>query len=158
MAEPACAALGWRTASTALSDFSLTRLAGGIGATCGIALAGPAGTRLVRHTCSASLSDFSLARLPGIGSTLPRISLVEPLLRLAHGRASGRISSCALISVGDVAVVVRHPAAVSRIVNPVISVSNVYSIEVIITDEVVIDYDIAAAPSAAPSPASPTAA
>jgi len=154
LTHPVGAPLGWRPAAL-LTKFRLTRLAGGAGCTCGAALTGPASATLAGHT------RYALTALAGaVGATLPRIGLVEPLLRLAHCRAGGRTRpSAALIPVGDVAIGVRHAPAVSRIMHPVVTVADIYSIEVVAADEIVIDHDIvAASPSASPSPSTPTAA
>src|SRR5260370_2110970 len=130
--------------------------------TSGVARTEPAGGAL-RGYSSAPSSGSSLTCLAGscqtllAGATLPEI--IKPLLRLAYSRPGCRPHSPALVAVCDVTVVIRHSAAMRRIVNPVIAVSDIYSIEVVASDEVVIDHDIvAAAPADAPSPASPTTA
>ena len=80
----------------------------------------------------------------------------KPLLGLAYSGSRGRVESSALIAVRHVAVVIRHAAAVSRIVNPSIAVANIHPIEVIAVDEIVVDHDIVAAcPQPTPHPQPP---
>ena len=123
----------------------------------GVALTGSGGTALPGHA-SATLPDISLARLADSArSTLARIGLIESLLRLAHGRPRGHVPSSTLVAIGNVAIGIRHTAAVYRVVHPVIVVTHIYPIEVVAVDEVVVDHDIvAAALSATPSVATPT--
>jgi hypothetical protein len=157
LGKPAGAALGRHTTSL-LSDLGLPLLPDGAGAAApGVALTGSGGTALPRHA-SATLPDVGLTLLAhSTRSTLAWISLIESLLRLAHGRPRGHVPSSALIAIGNVAIGVRHAAAVYRVVNPVIVVTHIYPIEVVAVDEVVVDHDIvAAAPSATPSVATPT--
>jgi hypothetical protein len=157
LGKPAGAALGRHTTSL-LSDLGLPLLPDGAGAAApGVALTGSGGTALPRHA-SATLPDVGLTLLAhSTRSTLAWISLIESLLRLAHGRPRGHVPSSALIAIGNVAIGVRHAAAVYRVVNPVIVVTHIYPIEVVAPDEVVVDHDIVAvAPSTTPSVATPT--
>src|SRR4029077_11722402 len=150
LTHPAGAAFVLNTASAARAD-SRGLLAGN-GAAPIVARTQAAGVTLVGHTASAALTD-------GTGATACGIALAQPLLCSPHARAGSRVSSSALVAVGDVTVIVRNIATVNWIVNPVVSVTNVYPIKVIASDEVVVDHDIvAAAPSAPPSVAAPTAA
>jgi hypothetical protein len=165
LGKPAGAALGRHTTSLLsdlglplLSDLGLPLLPDGAGAAApGVALTGSGGTALPRHA-SATLPDVGLTLLAhSTKSTLAWISLIESLLRLAHGRPRGHVPSSALIAIGNVAIGVRHAAAVYRVVNPVIVVTHIYPIEVVAPDEVVVDHDIVAvAPSTTPSVATPT--
>jgi hypothetical protein len=159
ISDPIGAALRGHLTSRAYRRFSLTRTGR---ATSGIAWTDPAGSALRGYTSATAGSSLTWLARSGqtllAGATLSEI--VEPLLRLANSGPGSRLHSRpALETVRDVTVVIRHARAMSWIVNPVIAVTDIYPIEVVALDEVVVDHDIvAAAPTEAPSPASPTAA
>jgi len=98
-----------------------------------------------------ALPKFALTRPVDSGAAaLPKVGLIEALLRLANSRPGGQAVSRATVAVGHIAVGIRHASAMSWIVNPGIAVCDIHAIEVVASDEVVVDHHIVVTPSAAP--------
>jgi hypothetical protein len=117
--------------------------------------------------CSSSLADplagaartgISLSRLIGTSATTVAGRLVQALLEFAGRGAVRHARASALKPICEVAVSVWHTSAVSGIVNPSVPITDIRPIEMVVTDEVVIDINVVASPTTTPSPAAPAAA
>ena len=79
------------------------------------------------------------------------------LLGLAYRRARIDVASPALVSVRHSLIGVRYAPAVSRIVQPIVPVGYIHTVEMVAVDEVVVDDDVVMSPSSTPAPATPSA-